>query len=599
MNLASYRACSRPSGFATTDPNAPQSRVAQRSFDSAPVLSRATIGMFWLVLSVLLVACVASVANGQDYRQLPFAQAYQLVGQESDDPVAFKKRNKVALSAIKNGSRAATDALASGNAEPATTFFNEYILPSMTRTDSKSLSTIGERREEFIDDFLSSKVTGGARAAFLKTVTESMQNLAAANDFHPSARTNAVYVLGLLDRQAAGRDTAAVPAADAFSSLVNIFSSGQSASSLKAAAAAGIDRNLQMALAGNASALNDGDISKASNQALSIVNGTANGQDKWGEDFDYWMKKRSTKILGLLGNAGNNGEVVQGLTKMLQFENPKHLLLSYEAMVAVGKIDMTAVDATLASQASVSVTQFLSAALEAHADKTQMALDSLIYQNILLEDLDLTIKGNDYSEQNLTSYREAITRSNSPRPTASGRGSRDAGRDSDEDEYSDEYSDEYDSEEGSGGGFGAPAGGGSATKRRPGAPKVEVPTYQLNRMRNMIKALAYVGKRTLAEGPRNLQSVGNEQDKAMISDVVAELNILIEESDVGIVDVNNPEEDNFDVDPEVDPPGNTEQMIDLCTQASSRLAEIVRENAPGAEGANGGGAAASGDQPNF
>ena len=550
--------------------------------------------MFWLLLSVLLVASAASVANGQNYRELPFAQSYQLVGQQNVDPAAFKKRNKAALSAIKNGNRAAVTALAGGNAEPAKTYFKEYILPSMTSTNPNSLSTIGERREEFIDDFLSNKITGGARAAFLKTVTESMRNLAAADDFHPSARTNAVYVLGLLDRQAAGRDTAAVPSGDAFAILANIFSSGQSPSSLKAAAAAGIDRNLQMALAGNASALNNGDIDKASNQALSIVNGTASGQDKWGEDFDYWMKKRSTKILGLLGNAGNNGEVVQGLTKMLQFENPKRLLLSYEAMVALGKIDMAAVDATLASQASVGVAQFLSAALEAQADKTQAMLDSLVYQNILLEDLDLTIKGNDYSEQNLTSYREAITRSNSPRPTASGGGSRDAGRDSDEDEYSDEYEDE-----GSGGGFSAPAGGGSATKRRPGAPKVEVPTYQLNRMRNMIKALAYGGKQTLAEGPRNLQSVGSAQDKAMISDVVAELNILIEESDVGITDVNNPEDDNFDADPDEDPPGNTEQMIDLCTQASSRLAEIVRDNAPGAEGADGGGAAAPANQPNF
>ena len=189
MNSASYRACSHRSGFANTDSHTPRSRTAQRSFDSVSVLHRATIGMFWLLLSVLLVASAASVANGQNYRELPFAQSYQLVGQQNVDPAAFKKRNKAALSAIKSGNRAAVTGLTSGNAEPAKTYFKEYILPSMTSTNPNSLSTIGERREEFIDDFLSNKITGGARAAFLKTVTESMRNLAAADDFHPSART--------------------------------------------------------------------------------------------------------------------------------------------------------------------------------------------------------------------------------------------------------------------------------------------------------------------------------------------------------------------------------------------------------------------------
>ena len=117
----------------------------------------------------------------------------------------------------------------------------------------------------------------------------------------------------------------------------------------------------------------------------------------------------------------------------------------------------------------------------------------------------------------------------------------------------------------------------------------------------MIKALAYGGKQTLAEGSKNLQSVGSAQDKAMISDVVEELNILIEESDVGINNLEELEEDDFDqdFDEDEDTPGNTEQMIDLCKRASSRLAEIARNNAPGADNAAPEDAAVSADQPNF
>jgi hypothetical protein len=40
-------------------------------------------------------------------------------------------------------------------------------------------------------------------------------------------------------------------------------------------------------------------------------------------------------------------------------------------------------------------------------------------------------------------------------------------------------------------------------------------------------------------------------------------------------------------------------MIELCNRASSRLAEIIRANAPGAEGAEAKDAAVSADQPNF
>ena len=113
----------------------------------------------------------------------------------------------------------------------------------------------------------------------------------------------------------------------------------------------------------------------------------------------------------------------------------------------------------------------------------------------------------------------------------------------------------------------------------------------------MIKALAYGGKQTLA----NLQTAGSPQDKAMISEVADELSNLIEDSDVGIVNLEDVDEDNFNqgFDEDEDPPGNTEQMIDLCNRASSRLAEIARTNAPGADNTDAGDAAVSADRPNF
>lgn len=550
--------------------------------------------MFWLTLSVLLVALLTSSANAQQqYKQLPFAEAYRLVEQEGAESATTRRENKEIYSAIKNGNKTASDAIESGNPDLATTFFKEYILPSMTRTNSKSLSTLGERREEFIDDFLSNKTTGAARAAFVNTVVQSMQSLAGANDFHPAARINAVYVLGLLDSQAGGRNTAPTPASAAFSSLVQIFTSEQLPESLKVAAAAGIDRQLQLARAGNASALGGGDIGQAASQALAIVNGTASGQDKWNEDLSYWLKKRSTKILGLIGQAGNDGEVVKAMIRLLRLEESRQLWLAYEAMSSLGNIDLSTADAALTSQASVAVTQFLSRALETQAVTAQSLLDALVYYNILLEDLDLTLKGNDYSEQKLTSFKSATNR----RAATKSRGSDRGGMDMEMDMMGG-MDMEMDMEMGMdmGGGRG---GAAPRANRLPGAPKVELPTYQLNRIRSMVKALAYGGKRMLSQGPKSLQNVGGEKDKAMLADVVSELNKVIADSDVGIVDLANPPEDEEDLDE--DPPSNTEQMIELCSRASSRLSAIIRANAPaGADAADAAeGSAVSTDQPNF
>ena len=553
--------------------------------------------MLWLVLSIALVACFISTANAQQqYKQVPFAKAYQLVEQVGADSAATRRQNKEIYSAIKNGNKTSSDALESGNPAPAQTFFKEYILPSMTRTNSKSLSKLGEHREEFISDFLSSKTSGGARTAFIGTVLDAMQKLAGAKDFHPSARINAVYVMGLLDVRPGGRDTAPVPSGDAFSSLVKIFSDDQSPEFLKVAAAAGIDRDLQLASAGNASALGGGDISKAAGHALAIINGTAGGQDKWDQDLDYWLRKRSVKILGLLGQPGTDGEVVKAMVKLLQMEDSSQLWLGYEAMIAMGKLDLSSADNALVSEASVAVTQYLSRAFETQAVTSQSLLDSLVYYNILLEDLDLTIGGNDYSEQKLTTFQGATTRRRSPKAS-----SRSGGGRQDFDMGMDDMDMDMEMEmDGMDFGRGGGRGGGSAASatRRPGAPKVEIPNYQLNRIRSMVKALAYGGKRTLSEGPKGLQNFGAAADKAMIDDVVSELNKVISESNVGIVDLSNPPEIDEDFDEEE--PGNTEQMIELCSRASSHLAAVIRANAPaGDDGSDAGESPVAAGQPNF
>ncbi len=564
-------------------------RVARKPVDT--IYARSVIGLFWLLLSALLVVLFTSSANAQQkYKQLPFAEAYRLVEQEGAESATTRRQNKAIYSAIKNGNKAASDAIESGNPELATTFFKEYILPSMTRTNSKSLSTLGARREEFIGDFLSNKTTGAARAAFVNTVVQAMGSLAGAEDFHPAARINAVYVLGLLDSQAGDRDTAPTPASAAFSSLVQIFTGDSFPESLKVAAAAGIDRQLQLARAGNASALGGGDISKAASQALAIVNGTASGQEKWNEDLNYWLKKRSAKILGLIGQPGTDGEVVKALIKLLQLEESKQLWLAYESMSALGNIDLSTADAALTSQASVAVAQFLSRALETQAVTAQSLLDSLVYYNILLEDLDLTEKGNDYSEQPLTSFKGATNRRRAKKREPSGGGMDMDMMDMDMMDMDMMDMDMMDMDLG---------GAAPRARRRPGTPKVEIPTYQLNRIRSMVKALAYGGKRTLSQGPKSLQNAGGDQDKAMITDVVSELNKVIADSDVGIVDLANPPEDDDDLDE--DPPGNTEQMIELCSRASSRLSAIIRANAPAGDDAvdAANGSAVSTDQPNF
>ena len=124
----------------------------------------------------------------------------------------------------------------------------------------------------------------------------------------------------------------------------------------------------------------------------------------------------------------------------------------------------------------------------------------------------------------------------------------------------------------------------SASRRGKGTPQLELPHFELNRLRSLIKALAYGGRQTLSGGSRSVQSVAPADAQAMIAEVAEELTDLITDANVGIIDLANPPEiEDEELDEEQ--PSITKQMIDLCQRASGRLSAIVRERDPAAEGA--------------
>ena len=122
-------------------------------------------------------------------------------------------------------------------------------------------------------------------------------------------------------------------------------------------------------------------------------------------------------------------------------------------------------------------------------------------------------------------------------------------------------------------------GRGSSGKPADAKALVELPNYQLEVSRRRIKALAFTGKRVLKNEKKGLQPLASEEAKPFIDGVVSELDLLLDGSNIGII---NLEDRDSDLEEEKTK-SYTQQLSELCAKTAGILQKKVRNEKGEAE----------------
>lgn len=483
----------------------------------------------WMMGVIATLACAAS-AFGQgnsNYREVPINQRYRM---QSTGPILKQERNesffeertedqikkinssnRSAKSAISADSKKVEDILEDGGdlSDPVVKqFLNGYIFPRMTQTEPEHISQLGTYRSEFFKDFLNRKVTGQNRSTFIDTIVlPSTRSIHRNAQYHPAVRLNALYLIGMIDSQAADRtgNRVPIPSESAFDELLQVFSAGDTPAYLKVAALAGLYRHAQI------DQIVGGQIADDKKRTLiqqleQITSGQANGQADWDPQLSYWLKRRAIQTLGLTQNPSSLDPLLKSLKQKDASE-----WLRFDAMQAIGRLDLSGAPAPKIKETTIAVTEFVADSLASESQWIRAEIDELVYENILLEDLDLVMTGTQWGTDETGGF-----------------GLEDPGMMmSPEDELGDF------------GAFDAPRGQrGGRFGEEEIRPVVDLPTYQLNVIRRRIKAVAFHGNVVLKNQNRGLYARADDETKTMIDQVTQDLQRLLVQSNLGIVNLD-------------------------------------------------------------
>lgn len=539
----------------------------------------------WLMLLSLIGGLVSLTgANAQEnlygkYSQLPISDKYllesaapRMVGNKFEDLSDKEKkeigaRNRTKRTAISEDKRRVSTLIEGGNLNDplVTSFFKDYVFAEMTQLGDQSfdkLSNLGNLRTEFLKSYLSPKMTGPARQRFIDTIClPQLKVIYSDPKLHPAARLSAVYLLGLLDVVPGARSPATAPTASpqALDQLMEILQAKDSEAFLKVGAWAGLQRHVEIdAAAGNQ--IPEPKKSQIKQVAIQVIDGKFTGQDSWEADLSYWMKRRSTQMLGLLKDQATLTKIVEVL------DNTDHnIWLRLDALEAIERLGLVQVD----SQVVQSIGKFLAEAIAAESQWIKSERENLIFENLLYEDVDLEETGTNWKDESADAVggqKSGGGRFGRARKSLGGLGG-DTG-----------MSEGMGSEGGEG-------GRGSASSGKPAQPtegmqkQVELPNYMLNLSRRRIKSLAFIGKRVLKPvEDAGLHKAADAANKTKIDQMVAPLERLLKDSDVGLVNLSVRRPASIVEEPADEAPKKsvTEQLMDACDAAAKSLNAILQ-----------------------
>ena len=542
------------------------SKVLALTFDSQRIRTRRFKALIiWLVCSLVLLALSVSVSSAQNYKSLEIHPDY-IFPQSADftEAKAYRDAYRTVKARHSESRSAVTDAIKSGSPNfgaDGDKYMLQYRLASMTQTSDAYLSRLGSFRTDFLKLYMGSRASANIRRTVIGKVLPELEKIALDDQFHPAVRVNAVSMIGLLDQQAGDSGTPPVPSAAAYASLKKIWADRTAGEAVRASALSGIRRFAEISRRGERDESSVGDFK---GQAIAILKGSSPGQDDWQPDFDYWMKRRATQILGFIGT-GN--DVVDAIVAVMKEETKpgehNNFWLRFDGLQALANLRFDQLDRAKITPLIDDVLGFLADILETEAATLERQVDELVYTNILWGDYDLEDE------------KGRRPRGGSVSGRGGGRGDDDGGITG--------LGGGGDGAAGLGGGGGGDRGGdrgrGGNGRGNGGVPgveeelpyKVELPVFMMNNSRSRLKAIIVTAIRFFDEprATRGIIEVADNQAKSKIADeIVGEaLQSLIKRTEIGVIDYRSrelPAKQNV-----------TDGMVTICREGAEQLRKLM------------------------
>ena len=503
-------------------------------------------------------------AVAQNYETLPIAEKYQvptLTGRETPDERA-KLTPKIAEGRknISEDSGSIQESLKSNTArgENFDRFFLEYLFAEMAQKSDEYLSTLGARRNDFLRRYLSADVSGENRRHLIEQLLLPTMKRVAEGNFHPSARLNAVLLIGMVNAAEAGSggSDAPRPSPECVAYLNTLIKQDQSPLYLRVAAFTGLHRVAQ--IEGLRPSLDQNLVKEISNAALAVAENKATGQDQWDPDASYWLRRRAVQILGFLRNQGDNLAVVNALYGILS-DDKNQFNLRLDAVDALAELNLTEAAAAKVKDVSEGVTKLAGDALVKQAEKIRTDVE-------------------DYIAINLLNKGPFLLRSGSAPSSSAGGQGRDTPK--------------MNAGGGLDGGGEAPGGGNEQAGKDPDAPLFDMPNYYLNQERRACKNYVFVCQNLLANGSK-WYAIAQDNDRKLFDAADDVLDRVMEKSDVGLVDLSKSDtdkdrrrdarEDVSSEDKKGPAKGAAWEMVKLLDSSGKKLKDLVadRQNADG------------------
>ena len=451
---------------------------------------------------------------------------------------AWTKENSDALKAIRAGESKVRDLLASGG--DATTdaeakkFLEEYAFPSMTQTDPDTLSLLGEKRENFLKNYLNERVTGNARAKMIDFSIDKLQGYAVNESLHPSARVNAIVLISqLTDRPLIRGRQAPVASANALNSLLNIFK-GQDPKKfpefVNVAALSGIKYQLDLN-SKSGQTVDSGVQAQLVDAAMKLMAAPA---DRKADAAAYWNKRQAVQLSAVLKDA----KTLPALLAILNDEKASHDL-RLEVVKTLIKTGAMGNDPKTNNDVLVSICKFAETSVANEATHLETEVRQMIRKGMLYANKDLAAKGTNFGPGD---------------PQASGgSGNRGSGNRND---------------------FGTPGG----FDNNP-TPMVELPNYQLGISRNRIRAIAEFSRQAIGVDKEDgLRPNLDAKAEALARGTVSQLNSLFSQSNIGMLDQEKKTIPGRPSDEELDEQRKTsyaDQMTKAFTKSAEALGKLV------------------------
>ncbi len=439
---------------------------------------------------------------------------------------AWSKENRRALDAIREGRTTVGSVLAAGgdvSSDPeARKFLEDYAFPSMTQTDADTLSSLGMKRQEFLKNYLSSRVTGNARIRMIDFTVEKLQAYSVDATLHPSARLNAVVLLSQLTDRPLDGDRRQTPIASrkataALQGILRGEDKNQYPEFLKLAALSGVKRQLEMNFKSGQA------VNRAiRDQLVDVVTQVLPVEtDREKDAVGYWKKRQAVQLAGLLNDAK-----VLPLLMAIMNDDVSSLEMKLDAVRSISQAGVIGTDPKTNNTVLLAICKFARTAVGNEAVHLQDSVEKMVRDGFFFGDKDLRQTGVDF-EPGLEKDKRT--------------GDFNGGRDSET------------------------------------PPLVELPNYQLNISRNRIRSVALSCQQAIGVTSQSgLRQHLDTKAGTLASRTVGLLGSLLEKSSVGLIDV-----EGSDRRPGAPTPQETDkfrgasyvdQMAKLCTDSAEALA---------------------------